>query len=97
MPRRAGRSVIAITGCSSNDEYFGIIAYWTVFKMVFRLFVQTPDGWEHACSVEAADETEALRDAIALLRPEEREKPYRLTPAALTDAGAPEAPDVLNR
>lgn len=45
---------------------------------VFRLFVQTGEQWEMVCTVAAPDRESAKREAIVLLKPEDRKKPLRL-------------------
>lgn len=51
---------------------------------LFRLFVKIGDKWEMVCTVEATDRETAKREAILLLKPEDRKRPLRL----VEDAGA---------
>ena len=45
---------------------------------VFRLYVRNGDQWEMVCTVEAPDRESAKREAILLLKPDDRKKPLRL-------------------
>jgi len=47
-------------------------------SMIYRLFVQTPGGWELVCSVEATERDAALREAMLLLPAQHKGKPLRL-------------------
>lgn len=45
---------------------------------VFRLFIKIGDQWELACSVQATDRDAAMREALMLLKPNQRELPREL-------------------
>lgn len=45
---------------------------------LFRLFVKIGDKWDLVCTVEATDKNTAKREAILMLKPEDRKKPLRL-------------------
>lgn len=44
----------------------------------FRLYVKIGDKWEMVCTVESTDREAAKREAILLVKPEDRKKPLRL-------------------
>lgn len=44
----------------------------------YRLFVKNGDEWQMACTVQAIDADSAKREAILLLKPEDRKKKLRL-------------------
>lgn len=54
---------------------FGLLR--AIMKL-FRLYVKIGKKWEMVCSVQATDRETAKREAILLLKPEDRKKPLRL-------------------
>lgn len=44
----------------------------------YRLYVKQGDEWQMACTVQAMDPESAKREAIVLLKPEDRKKKLRL-------------------